>query len=105
MKKEGRCFYVKGLLKEQYYNDIDIGEIIRFGGTVLKIHEGIGFPNSIESPFIPFVTKFFDQRKVYMTKGDNFNKILGDATKLMLNSCYGKTVQKDIDTQEGFTTQ
>lgn len=44
-KKEGEasCFYNYGNLKQQTYNDVDIGEIYRCGGYITKIYYGLGF--------------------------------------------------------------
>ncbi len=100
-KKDGKCYYIKGMLEEQYYNDVDIKEIIRFGGKIIKVHEGIAFSRSMENPFKTFIEKFFALRLKYKKDG---NTLLDNAVKLILNSCYGKTVQKDIDTRESFTT-
>jgi hypothetical protein len=58
-KIDGLCYYMKGMLRNQTYNDIDIKEIIRFGGRITKVHEGIEFTESMENPFKPFIKKFF----------------------------------------------
>ena len=56
----------------------------------------------IDNPFKEFITKFFDLRLKAKKDGD---ELLADNIKLILNSVYGKTVQKDIDTKEHFTTK
>lgn len=53
------------------------------------------------NPFKTFIEKFFALRLKYKNDG---NALLDNAVKLILNSCYGKTVQKDIDTKESFTS-
>ena len=101
-KENGACFYKTGHIYNQYYNDVDIAEIYRFGGQITKIHSGIAFTGSIKSPFQDFVNKYFNLRQKYKNEG---KKTLDLACKLILNSCYGKTVQKDILTKVKFTTQ
>ena len=101
-KLNGNCYYKSGMLRNQYYNSVDIAEIIRFGGKVVNIYSGIAFSNSIKNPFRDFITLFFELRKEYKKQG---NDILDSMCKLILNSCYGKTVQKDIDSVERIVSQ
>jgi hypothetical protein len=48
------------------------------------------------SPFRTFIQKLFELRLKFKKEG---NKVGDDMVKLLMNSLYGKTVQRDIDTQ------
>jgi hypothetical protein len=78
---------------EATMTSVDIQEIVRTGGTILKIYEGIVYERNLsESPFRSFIDKMFKMRQTY-PKGTVGN----DLIKLLMNSLYGKTVQRDIE--------
>lgn len=47
------------------------------------------FKDYIANPFNKFIDTFFELRKVYKKEGKD---LLQNVVKLILNSCYGKTV-------------
>ena len=49
------CFYATGNFYNQSYNEIDIGELIKIGGKVLKVHSAMVFTGSIINFLKPFV--------------------------------------------------
>ena len=76
---------------------VDIQEIVRTGGKILEIYDGIIFrENYSTSPFKSYIEKLFNKRLECKKNKDD----VGDAlVKLLMNSLYGKTVQKDITTE------
>ena len=75
-------------------NSVDIQEIVRCGGKILKIYDGIVYEENYKiSPFREYVEKLFNLRLKYK---EEKNTVGSDLIKLLLNSLYGKTVQKDI---------
>ena len=87
--RNGKCYDV--------LTSVDIQEIVRCGGKILKIYDGIVYEENFkESPFKDFVKKLFKLRKTYKEEGNNVGY---DLIKLLINSLYGKTIQKDILTK------
>ena len=75
---------------------VDIQEIVRCGGKIIKIYDGIVYrENFKQSPFSGNVKKLFELRLKYKQEKNKVGDLL---VKLLLNSLYGKCVQKDIDT-------
>ncbi|PAA48597.1 hypothetical protein BOX15_Mlig030240g1 [Macrostomum lignano] len=73
---------------------VDIQEIVRMGGKILKIYSGIVYEKNYDfSPFQNYITNLFEMRKVF--KKEN-NEAGSELVKTLLNSLYGKTVQRDI---------
>jgi len=76
---------------------VDIQEIVRCGGKILHITDGIIYEKNYQvSPFRNYIEKLFNLRKRYKTEG---NTVGDELIKLLMNSLYGKTVQKDITTK------
>jgi hypothetical protein len=79
---------------EDFLNSVDIQEIVRTGGTIIRIYEGFYYEKNLpKSPFRSYIENLFELRKKYKAEGDEVGQ---DLIKLLLNSLYGKTVQKDI---------
>ena len=77
-------------------NSVDIQEIVRCGGEIFNIYDGIIYEENYDvSPFRSYIEKLFDLRKKFKKEG---NKVGDELIKLLMNSLYGKTVQKDITT-------
>jgi hypothetical protein len=77
-----------------HLNSVDIQEIVRVGGVIERIYEGVIYEKNLdESPFRSYIENLFALRKKYKEEG---NKVGDELIKLLLNSLYGKTVQKDI---------
>ena len=96
MKKDDLIRFRNGTIHDTL-SSVDIQEIVKAGGRIIKIYEGIVYEKNLEvNPYEKFVIRLFDLRKKYKKEG---NKV-GDAlVKLLLNSLYGKMVQKDINTK------
>ena len=75
---------------------VDIQEIVRCGGKIIKRCDGIIYrENFKQSPFRAYLKRIFELRLKYKQEGNKVGDLL---VKLQLNSLYGKCVQKDIDT-------
>jgi len=73
---------------------VDIQEIVRSGGNILNIYEGIVYESNFEiNPFRNYIEKLFNQR---LEAKKQKNGVQDSLIKLLMNSLYGKTVQKDI---------
>ena len=73
---------------------VDIQEIVRSGGKILKILDGLVFEENFETPpFRDYILTLKEKRNEYKKKGD---LVGSDCMKLLGNSLYGKTVQKDV---------
>lgn len=76
---------------------VDIQEIVRCGGRIIKIFDGIVFEENFEvNPFREFVLELYVLKAKFKREG---NKVGYALVKLLLNSLYGKMVQKDINTK------
>jgi DNA polymerase type B, organellar and viral len=76
-------------------SSVDMEEIVKIGGKIIRIYEGVIFTSHYEeSPFKKFVEHLFELRLKYKKES---NDIMQNLVKLMLNSLYGKTIQKDIN--------
>ena len=74
---------------------VDIQEIVRIGGKVVEVYEGvISRENFTVSPFRDFIKNLFDLRLKYKTEGE---EILQETVKLIMNSIYGQTTRRDIE--------
>lgn len=77
-------------------NSVDIQEIVRCGGEICNIYDGIIYEENYDaSPFRSYIEMLFNLRKKFKEEG---NKVGDELIKLLMNSLYGKTVQKDITT-------
>ena len=86
-------------LRNGYITDtltsVDIQEIIKIGGKVVEIYEGVIYRKNFKSPpFRNFIKELFDLRKKYKNEGSD---ILQNLVKLIMNSIYGQTIRKDIE--------
>jgi hypothetical protein len=78
---------------EAHLSSVDIQEIVRTGGKIIQIYEGIVYERNLpESPLRSFIDRLFKMRQTY-PKGTVGNELI----KLLMNSLYGKTVQRDIE--------
>ena len=78
-------------------SSVDIQEIVKAGGSIIKIYEGIIYEKNLEvNPYKEFVTRLFALRKKYK---EEKNKVRDTIVKLLLNSLYGKMIQKDMNTK------
>ena len=74
---------------------VDICEIVKNGGRVIEIYEGVLYrENFIVSPFRKVIEKLFGLRQKYK---DEHNDLMLRLVKLIMNSLYGVQIRKDID--------
>ena len=86
-------------LRNGYITDtltsVDIQEIVKIGGRVVEIYEGVIYRENFKTPpFRKFIKELFDLRNKYKDEG---NDILQNLVKLIMNSIYGQTIRKDIE--------
>ena len=78
-----------------HLTSVDIQKIIKIGGKVIEIYEGVIYlENFKESPFRNVIDKLFALRQKY--KDDN-NDVMQLLVKLLMNSLYGESIRKDIE--------
>ena len=74
---------------------VDIQEIVKIGGKVIEIYEGVIYRENFKvSPFRKVIEKLFALRKKYK---DERNDLMQGLIKLIMNSLYGVQIRKDIN--------
>ena len=74
---------------------VDICEIVKNGGKVIEIYEGVIYrENFTISPFRKVIENFFALRQKYK---DEKNDLMQGLVKLIMNSLYGVQTRKDIN--------
>ena len=74
---------------------VDIQEIVKIGGRVIEIYEGVIYRENFEiSPFKKTIDKLFELRQQYKNENNDVRQIL---VKLIMNSLYGDQIRKDIE--------
>ena len=74
---------------------VDIQEIVKIGGKVVEINEGVIYREFFKiSPFRKVMEKIFALRQKYK---DDHNDLMQSLVKLVMNSLYGVQIRKDID--------
>ena len=74
---------------------VDICEIVKIGGKVIQIYEGVLYRENFKvSPFRKVIEKLFALRQKYK---DEHNDLMEGLVKLIINSLYGNQIRKDID--------
>lgn len=82
--------------------DIDINEIIRYGGSVIKIYSALVWTASVPNPFADIIKERYSRWLKYIEKGEDISATL---EKQNMCSVYGKTVCKDINDKFRFLTK
>ena len=78
---------------------VDIQEIIKIGGKIIEIYEGVIYRENFKiSPFRKVIDILFKLRQKYK---DENNEVMQLLVKLLMNSLYGENIRKDIE--EKFT--
>ena len=78
-----------------YLTSVDIQEIIKIGGKVIEIYEGVIYGENFKvSPFRKVIDKLFALRQKYKDERDDVMQLL---VKLLMNSLYGENIRKDIE--------
>ena len=74
---------------------VDVQEIVKNGGKVIEIYEGVIYREHFEvSPFKNVVDKLFELRQKYKDENVSVMQLL---VKLIMNSLYGEQIRKDIE--------
>ena len=74
---------------------VDIQEIVKIGGRVVEIYEGIIYRENFKvSPFRKVIDKLFALRQKYKDENNDVKQLL---VKLLMNSLYGENIRKDIE--------
>ena len=74
---------------------VDIQEIVKIGGKVIEIYEGVIYRENFKiSPFRRVIEKLFALRQKYK---DEKNDLMQGLVKLIMNSLYGVQIRKDIN--------
>ena len=83
--------FASGVFKNQSFLSVDLEQLIKYNHAIIdKVHEVAFFEKNIDNPFAACVQELFDERTAFKKK----NPAIADAIKLILNSLYGKQVQK-----------
>ena len=74
---------------------VDIQEIVKIGGKVIEIYEGVIYRENFKvSPFRKVIDILFKLRKKYKDENNDVMQLL---VKLLMNSLYGENIRKDIE--------
>ena len=74
---------------------VDIQEIVKIGGKVIQIYEGVIYRENFKiPPFRKVLEKFIALRQKYKDEG---NDLMPELVKLIINSFYGVQIRKDIN--------
>ena len=74
---------------------VDIQEIVKIGGKVIEIYEGVIYRENFKvSPFRKVIDKLFALREKYKDENNDVMQLL---VKLLMNSLYGENIRKDIE--------
>ena len=74
---------------------VDIQEIVKIGGKVIEIHEGVIYRENFKvSPLRKVIDIFFKLRQKYKDEGNDVMQLL---VKLLMNALYGEQIRKDIE--------
>ena len=78
----------------QVLTSVDFQEIVKIGGKVIEIYEGVIYRENYKvSPFKKVIDKLFELRQKY--KEEN-NEVMHLLVKLIMNSLYGDFLRKGI---------
>ena len=78
-----------------YLTSVDIQEIVKIGGKVVEIYEGVIYRENFKvSPFRKAIDELFALGQKYEDENNEDMQLL---LKLIMNSLYGENIRKDID--------
>ena len=78
-----------------YLTSVDIQEIVKIGGKVVEIYEGVIYRENFKvNPFRKVNNILFAVRQKYKEEGNDVMQLL---VKLLMNSLYGENIRKDIE--------
>ena len=82
---------------------VDIQEIVKIGGSVIEIYEGVINREIFKgSPFRKVIDKLFALRQKYK---DENNEVMQLLVKLLMKSLYGENIRKDIEEKFAFKSE
>ena len=82
---------------------VDIQEIVKIGGRVIEIYEGVLYRENFKvNPFRKVIEQLFSLRQKYK---DEHNDLMQRLVKLKMNSLYGVQIRKDIDQSYKYKSQ
>ena len=82
-----------------HLTSVDIQEIVKIGGKVIEIYEGVIYRENFKvSPFRKVIDKLFALRLKYKKEGNEVMQLL---VKLVMNSLHGEQTRKDIEEKFG----
>jgi hypothetical protein len=96
MKKNGLLLYPANEFRG-VYTSVDITEALNFGYKIVEVHQGIYWKNS-SYIYRDYINTFYEIRKKYKAENNPMESVM----KLIMNSLYGKMLQK-IDTSVSFS--
>ena len=74
---------------------VDIQEIVKIGGRVIQIYEGVIYRENFKvSHFRKVIDKLFALKQKYKDEGNDVMQLL---VKFLMNSLYGESIRKDIE--------
>ena len=74
---------------------VDIQEIVKIGGKVIEIYEGVIYQENFKiNPFRKVIDKLYALRQKYKDEGKDVMQLL---VKFLMNSLYGENIRKDIE--------
>ncbi|ESP03481.1 hypothetical protein LOTGIDRAFT_171418 [Lottia gigantea] len=83
-------------LCDDVLTSVDIQEIVKAGGRIIRILDGIVYEENFKTPpYREYLLILRDLRNKYKREG---NIVVSNCMKLLGNSLYGKSIQKDITT-------
>ena len=78
----------------QILTSVDIQEIVKTGGKVIQIYEGVIYRKNFEvSPFEKVMDELFALRQKNKVEGNDIMQLL---VNLIMNALYGEFLRKDI---------
>ena len=82
---------------------VDICEMVKIGGRVIEIYEGVIYRENFKiSPFSKVIEKLFALGQKYK---DEHNDLMQGLVKLIMNSLYGVQIRKEIDQSYKYKSQ
>ena len=73
---------------------VDIQEIVKIGGVVIEIYEGVIYRENFKvSPFKKLLYEIFALRQKYKDEGNDVMQLL---VKLIMNALYGEFLRREI---------
>ena len=82
---------------------VDIQEIVKLGGKVVEIYEGVIYKENFKvSPFRKVIDILFKLRQKYKDERDEVMQLL---VKLLMNALYGEQIRKDIEEKYAYKSE